>query len=248
MSGHSKWSTIKHKKGATDAKRGKIFTRLNKEITIAARIGGGDPDANPRLRTAIASAKSQNMPKDNIDRAIKKGTGTLEGMSYEEFQYEGYGPNGMAVLVEIMTDNKNRTASEIRFIFSKSGGNLGENGCVAWMFDKKGLIIFNKSDVDEEKIMEIALDAGAEDIDDEAGEIEIITAPSDFENIKKVLEDAGFKPVNAEITMIPQTTVQLTGHQVGQALRLMDALEDNDDVQNVYANFDISDEDMEALN
>lgn len=247
MSGHSKWSTIKHKKGATDAKRGKIFTRLNKEITIAARIGGGDPDANPRLRTAIASAKSQNMPKDNIDRAIKKGIGALEGVSYEELQYEGYGPNGMAVLVEVMTDNKNRTASEVRFIFSKNGGNLGENGCVAWMFDKKGLILFNKSDVDEEKIMEIALDAGAEDIDDEADEIEIITAPSDFENIRKVFEDAGFKPVNAEVTMIPQTTVQLTGNQAVQALRLMDALEDNDDVQNVYANFDISDEDMEAL-
>jgi len=247
MSGHSKWSTIKRKKGATDAKRGKVFTKLIKEITVAARFGGGDPDANPRLRTAIVAARTENMPKDNIERAIKKGTGELEGVAYEEMVYEGYGPGGAAVLVESLTDNKNRTVADVRHIFTKSGGNLGEAGCVAWMFDKKGLLVLEKNNVNEEVLMEVALEAGAEDIRDEESTFEVITAPEDFESVKKALDDKGLKCVVDEITMLPKTTVELEGKEAEQMLRLMDGLEDSDDVQKAYSNFDISDETFEGL-
>jgi YebC/PmpR family DNA-binding regulatory protein len=247
MSGHSKWSTIKRKKGATDAKRGKIFTKLIKEVTVAARFGGGDPDANPRLRTAIAAAKSENMPKDNIDRAIKKGTGELEGVAYEEVIYEGYGPGGAAVLVESLTDNKNRTVADVRHIFSKSGGSLGEAGCVAWMFEKKGLLVLEKGHVDEEALMDVTLDAGAEDIREEESTFEVITATEDFESVKKALDNQNIAYIVAEMTMLPQSTVKLEGKDAEQMLRLMEGLEDSDDVQKVYSNFDISDKTLEAL-
>lgn len=247
MSGHSKWSTIKRKKGATDARRGKIFTKLIKEITVAARFGGGDADANPRLRAAIAAAKAENMPKDNIERAVKKGTGELEGVAYEEAYYEGYGPGGAAVLVESLTDNRNRTVADVRYVFSKSGGSLGEAGCVAWMFGKKGLFVFEKESVDEETLMEVTLDAGAEDIRDEEGTFEVITSVEDFEAVKKTLDEKGMGYSLAEITMVPQTTVELEGKEAEQMLRLMDALEDSDDVQKVYSNFDISDKTLEEL-
>ena len=243
MSGHSKWSSIKHKKAATDAKRGKIFTKLIKEITVAARMGGGDMDANPRLRTAVAAAKSENMPKDNIERAIKKGTGELEGVNYEEITYEGYGPGGAAVLVESLTDNKNRTVAEIRNIFGKSGGNLGENGCVAWMFDKKGYIAVERSAVDEEALMETALDAGAEDIREDNGNFEVISEPADFESLKEAIDNASIPYIDAEVTMLPQNTTNLAGKEAEQMVRLMDMLEDCDDVQKVYTNADIP-EDM----
>ncbi len=243
MSGHSKWSSIKHKKGATDAKRGKVFTRLIKEITVAARMGGGgDPASNPRLRTAIQAAKNENMPKDNIERAIKKGTGELEGVNYEESNYEGYGPGGAAVFIESLTDNKNRAVADIRYIFSKNGGNLGENGCVAWMFDKKGYFNIEKKSFDEEKIMEIAIDAGAEDIREEENNIEIITSLEDFESVKEAIDDASISYFDAEITMLPQTTAYLEGKEAEQMIRLMEALEDCDDVQKVYTNADIPDE------
>lgn len=247
MSGHSKWSTIKRKKGATDAKRGKVFTKLIKEITVAARTGGGDPDANPRLRTAILAAKAENMPKDNIDRAVKKGTGALEGVAYEEAFYEGYGPGGAAVLVESLTDNRNRTVADIRHIFSKSGGSLGEAGCVAWMFEKKGVLVFEKKAVNEETLMEAVLDAGAEDIRDEETTFEVITAPEDFEAVKKALNAKNLTYALAEITMVPQTTVRLEDKHAEQMLKLMDSLEDSDDVQNVYSNFDISEETIREL-
>lgn len=247
MSGHSKWSTIKRKKGAADAKRGKLFTKLIKEITVAARTGGGDPEGNPRLRSAIAAAKSENMPKDNIDRAIKKGTGELEGAQYEEVFYEGYGAGGTAVLVESLTDNKNRTVADIRYIFSKSGGSLGENGCVAWMFKKKGFIVVEKKDVNEEMLMEAALESGAEDIDEDDDNFEVKTSPADFEKVKDALNEKGIKYIMAEITMIPDSTVKLEGKDAEQMLRLMDALEDNDDVQKVYSNFDIPDEVLESI-
>jgi len=247
MSGHSKWSTIKRKKGATDAKRGKIFTKLIKEITVAARMGGGDPDSNPRLRTAIASAKADNMPKDNIDRAIKKGTGELEGVSYEEVFYEGYGPGGAAVLVESLTDNRNRTVADVRHLFSKSGGSLGEAGCVAWMFEKTGLFVFEKSDVDEETLMDIALDAGAEDIRDEENTFEVISPMEHFETVKKALDEKNLPYVLAELTMLPQSTVKLEDKHAEQMLRLMDGLEDSDDVQKVYSNFDIPENTLEEL-
>ncbi len=246
MSGHNKWSTIKHKKGAADAKRGKIFTKIIKELTVAAKMGGGDPDANPRLRTAIDKAKSENMPKDNIERAIKKGSGGLEGVNYEETTYEGYGPGGVAVLVEVMTDNRNRTVSDVRSIFSKCNGNMGEAGCVAWLFDKKGLIVYPKS-TDFDALFEAALEAGADDVTDEEGQIEVVTDPSAFIEVRESLEKAGFKHESAEVTMIPQTMVKLDGKQAESMLKLMDRLEDNDDVQNVYANFDISDEEMEKM-
>lgn len=246
MSGHNKWSTIKHKKGAADAKRGKIFTKIIKELTVAAKMGGGDPDANPRLRTAIDKAKSENMPKDNIERAIKKGSGGLEGVNYEETTYEGYGPGGVAVLVEVMTDNRNRTVSDVRSIFSKCNGNMGEAGCVAWLFDKKGLIVYPKS-TDFDALFEAALEAGADDVTDEEGQIEVVTDPSAFIEVREALEKAGFKHESAEVTMIPQTMVKLDGKQAESMLKLMDRLEDNDDVQNVYANFDISDEEMEKM-
>ncbi len=243
MSGHSKWSSIKHKKGATDAKRGKVFTRLIKEITVAARMGGGgDPASNPRLRTAIQAAKNENMPKDNIERAIKKGTGELEGVNYEESIYEGYGPGGAAIFIESLTDNKNRAVADIRYIFSKNGGNLGENGCVAWMFDKKGYINIEKKSVNEEKIMEIAIDAGAEDIREEENNIEIITSLEGFESVKEAIDDASIPYLDAEITMLPQTAAYLEGKEAEQMIRLMEALEDCDDVQKVYTNADIPDE------
>ncbi|MCK9273788.1 MAG: YebC/PmpR family DNA-binding transcriptional regulator [Syntrophales bacterium] len=248
MSGHSKWSTIKRKKGAIDAKRGKIFTKIIKEITLAARVGGGDIEGNARLRQAILAAKAENMPKDNIEKAIKKGTGDLDGGTvYEEWVYEGYGPGGVAVLVEVMTDNKNRTVSEIRHIFSKHGGNLGENGCVSWMFEKKGDFIFAKEDVEEDVLMEIALDAGAEDVKDQDGEYEVITPPEIFEDVKNAFDKAKLKYQVSEVSMIPQTTVELDEQKATQMLKLMEKMEDNDDVQNVYANFDISDEVMERI-
>jgi YebC/PmpR family DNA-binding regulatory protein len=247
MSGHSKWSTIKHKKGAADARRGKIFTKLIKEITVAARMGGGDPNGNPRLRSAIVAAKAENMPKENIDRAIKKGTGELPGVTYEEATFEGYGPGGVAVLVEILTDNRKRTVADIRHVFSKNAGNLGEAGCVSWMFDKKGLIAFDKTKVDEEKLMDSALEAGAQDVREADKEFEVITDPADFERVKKRLEETRLPFAYAEISMVPQSTVRLTGKEAHQMLRLMESLEDSDDVQHVYANFDIPDEEIEQL-
>jgi YebC/PmpR family DNA-binding regulatory protein len=247
MSGHSKWSTIKHKKGAADARRGKIFTKLIKEITVASRTGGGDPGGNPRLRSAIAAAKAENMPKDKIDRAIKKGTGELPGVSYEEATFEGYGPGGVAVLVEILSDNRKRTVADIRHIFSKNAGNLGEAGCVAWMFDKKGLMLFDKQSVDEEKLLNAALEAGALDVQEREKEFEVTTSPPEFEPVKKILEEKGLSSSYAEITMVPQSTVRLTGKEAHQMLRLMESLEDSEDVQHVYANFDIPEEEMEQL-
>lgn len=242
MSGHSKWSSIKHKKGAADAKRGRVFTRLIKEITVAARMGGGDPNANPRLRTAILAAKSENMPKDNIERGIKKGTGELEGVNYEESTYEGYGPGGAAVLIESLTDNKNRAVADIRHIFSKNGGNLGENGCVAWMFDKKGYILIENTGADEETIMEVSIEAGAEDVREEENGFEVISAPEYFEAVKTAIEAAAIPFQEAEITMLPQSSANLQGKEAEQMVRLMDALEDCDDVQKVYTNADIPEE------
>jgi YebC/PmpR family DNA-binding regulatory protein len=247
MSGHSKWSTIKHRKGKEDARRGKIFTKLIKEITIAARMGGGDFSGNPRLRAAISAAKAENMPKDNIERAIKKGTGELPGVSYEEATFEGYGPGGVAVLVDILTDNRKRTVADIRHIFAKNAGNLGEAGCVAWMFDKKGLMLFDKEGVDEEKLINAALEAGALDVQESEKEFEVTTEPSEFEQVKKKIEESGLRPSYAEITMVPQSTVRLTGKEAQQMLRLMESLEDSEDVQHVFANFDIPDEEMEKL-
>jgi YebC/PmpR family DNA-binding regulatory protein len=247
MSGHSKWASIKHKKAATDAKRGKIFTKLIKEITVAARMGGGDAEANPRLRAAILAAKSENMPKDNIERAIKKGTGELEGVNYEETIYEGYGPGGAAVLVESLTDNKNRTVADVRHIFSKSGGNLGANGCVAWMFAKKGYIAVEAKDVAEDALMEAALDAGAEDIREADGSYEVITALEDFENVKAAIDSAAIPYTVAEVTMLPQSTTFLKGREAELMVKLMESLEDCDDVQHVYTNADIPDEIVDSI-
>ena len=247
MSGHSKWSSIKHKKGAADAKRGKIFSKLIKEITVAARMGGGDADGNPRLRTAIAAAKAENMPKDNITRAVKKGAGEIEGVSYEESSYEGYGPGGVAVLVDCLTDNKNRAVAEVKHQFERHGGNLGEPGCVAWIFEQKGLIVLEKDKVDEEQLLELALEAGAEDVKEGESEFDVITDPSEFETVKKAIDDAGMPHTLAEVTMIPKNTVKVEGKKAQQMLNLMQGLEDNDDVSHVYANFDISDEVLEAM-
>ncbi len=248
MSGHSKWANIKHKKGAADAKRGKIFTRLIKEITVAARMGGGDPDGNPRLRSAIASARSDNMPKNNITRAIQKGTGELEGEVYDEILYEGYGPGGVAVLVECMTDNRNRTVADIRHFFAKSNGNLGEAGCVAYMFDKKGMILVDKSTTTEDELMDLALEAGADDVLEEDEVFQVVTAPEDFDEVREGLEKAGVIFVEASLTMVPQTIIEVTDEKPAKALlRLLDSLEGHDDVQHVYANFDIDDELMEQL-
>lgn len=249
MSGHSKWSTIKRKKGAIDAKRGKIFTRLIKEITVAARTGGGgDPDGNPRLRSAINAAKAENMPKDNIDRAIKKGTGELEGEVYEEILYEGYGPAGVAVLVECMTDNRNRTVADIRHYFSKSNGNLGESGCVAWMFDKKGLIQVEKDKYSEEELMDLALEAGAEDVVEEDAVYQILTSLEEFSDVRDALEESGVEFFEAAVSMIPSNTIAVTEEKPALSLlRLLESLEDHDDVQNVYSNFDIDDELMEKI-
>lgn len=247
MSGHSKWSTIKHKKGKEDAKRGKIFSRLIKEITVAARIGGGDIEGNPRLRTVVSNAKAQNMPNENIERAIKKGTGELEGVNYEEITYEGYGPGGAAILVEIMTDNRKRTVAEIRHIFSRNNGNFAEAGSVKWIFDKKGIIVFDKGKVEEEALIDIALEAGAEDVEEGGDEYEVITTPDDFEEVKKAIDSADLSYELAEISMVPKSTVKLDGKEAQQILRLMEMLEDSDDVQRVYSNFDIPDEMLEEL-
>lgn len=247
MSGHSKWASIKHKKGAVDAKRGKIFTKLIKEITVATRMGGKDPESNARLRTAIAAAKAENMPKENIERGIKKGTGELEGSTYEEATYEGYGPGGVAVLVEVLTDNRNRAVADVRHLFERHGGSLGAAGCLAWMFSQKGLIVLPRDQTDEERLFDVALESGAEDIKEGEKEFEVITEPSLFEQVKAAIEDAELTPILAEITMIPKTTTNLEGKHAQQMLTLMELLEDNDDVNHVYANFDISDEVMEAI-
>jgi len=248
MSGHSKWSSIKHKKGAADAKRGKIFTKLIREITTAARIGGGDQESNSRLRVAIAQAKAENMPRDNIEKAIKKGTSVGEGgENYEEHTYEGYGPGGVAILIQALTDNNKRTAADVRHILSRLNGNLAEPGSVSWIFSKKGYIIFSKTVVDEDKIMEHALDAGAEDVTSDENEIEVLTDLQSFEKVKKAFDSAGLKYTVAEISMIPQTSVKLEGKNAETMLKLMEALEDSDDVQNVFANFDIAEQEIERL-
>ncbi len=249
MSGHNKWSSIKHRKGKADAQRGRAFTKITRELITAARIGGGDPDGNSRLRQAIIAARAVNMPNDNISRAIKKGTGELEGVSYEELLYEGYGPHGVAVLVKVLTDNKNRTVADIRHIFSKHNGNLGETGCVGWMFTKKGSIAVPKDAVAEEELIDLAIETGAEDVvnDPEAHEYEVRCEQEAFEDVKRGLEEKGVRIGTAEVAMLPQSTVHLEGKAADQMLRLMNALEESDDVQNVWANFDISDEAMEAF-
>lgn len=248
MSGHSKWSTIKRKKGAADAKRGKIFTKLIKEITVAARIGGGDAGANPRLRSAIGTAKSENMPKENIERAVKKGTGELEGTVYDEITYEGYGPGGVAILVDCMTDNKNRTVADIRHFFAKSGGNLGESGCVSWMFDKKGSLLVDKSVVSEDKLLDIVLDAGAEDVAEEENEFQVVTVPDDFSAVLEALESENIPLIESSVSMIPKNVIEIIDEKTArQVLTLLEKLEDHEDVQNVYANFDIPDEIMEGI-
>jgi len=246
MSGHSKWATIKHKKGALDAKRGKIFTRLIKEITIAAK-NGGDPDGNPRLRSAILAAKAENMPQDNIKRAIQRGTGELEGASYEEITFEGYGPGGVAVIVEVTTDNRNRAVSEVRHAFTKNNGNLGESNSVSWMFSKRGLIVVPKTAADEEKLTEIVLESGADDLADEGDHWEILTAPKEYENVLAAVRAAGITPDVAEVTMIASTYTKLEGAQANAMMRLLETLEDLDDTQNVYSNFDMDANSMEEV-
>ncbi len=241
MSGHSKWHTIKHKKGALDAKRGKLFTKLIKEITVAARSGGGDPNSNARLRKAINDAKAANMPNDTIDRATKRGTGELEGVNYEEISYEGYGPGGVAVMINVMTDNRNRTVSEIRHIFSKNGGNLGESGSVAWMFNKKGSIIVDAVAKNEDQMMEVAIEAGAEDMQKDGETYQILTSPEDFHAVLEGIKKAGIEPLSAEVTMVPQNTIKLDGSAATHMLKLYEALDDHDDVQSVSSNFEIDD-------
>ncbi len=247
MSGHSKWATIKHKKSATDAKRGKVFSKLIKEITVAARLGGGDPAANPRLRTVMLKARDANMPADNIKRAIQKGTGELPGVNYEEVGYEGYGPGGVAVLVEVLTDNRNRTVADIRHLFSKPNGNLGETGCVAWMFQTQGLVSIDKSGVNEERLLEVALEAGADDVKDEGSSFDVIMDPSVLDTVKQTLKKAGVAYTLAEVTKLPQSTVRLEGKAAEQMLNLVAALEDHDDVSAVHANFDIDDEVIDRM-
>jgi YebC/PmpR family DNA-binding regulatory protein len=244
MSGHSKWSTIKRKKAAADAKRGKVFTQLIRELTISARVGGSDPAANPRLRLAIDNARSQNMPKDNIERAIKKGAGELEGEQYEEVLYEGYGPGGVAVMVDTVTDNRNRTVSEIRHLFTKFGGNLGASGCVSYLFEKKGVLMFESEALDADRLFEVAIDANALDVSEDGNFLEVDTEPEEFEAVKRSLSGAGFDPQSSEVTMVPQTKIQLSGREAQSMLRLFEALDDHDDVRQVYANFDISEEEM----
>ena len=246
MSGHSKWASIKHKKGKEDAKRGKVFTKLIRELSVAARLGGPDPDNNPRLRQAMITARSANMPNDNIERAIKKGSGELEGVSYEEITFEGYGPSGVALLVQVMTDNRNRTVSEVRHLLDRHNGKMGETGCVSWMFDQRGVVIIDKSEAGEDQVMEVALEAGADDVNDEGEVWEVVSSVSDFEAVKAAFDERGINN-RAEVGMVPQTTVKLSGKEAQQMLKLMDALEDHDDVQNVYANFDISLEELEKL-
>ena len=247
MSGHSKWSTIKHKKGATDAKRGKIFTKVIKEITVAARIGGGDVDGNPRLRLAVQKAKEVNMPQENLIRAIKKGTGELEGVQYQEISYEGYGPGGVAIFMEVMTDNKNRTIGELRAALDKNGGNMGENGCVAWIFEKKGIITIMISEKDEEELLELVMDAGGDDLQTVDDYYEITTSVESFESVRKAIENSGLKVQSAQLTRIPQNTVNVEEKNCKSLLRLMDMLEDHDDIQKLYSNFDITDELMAIM-
>ncbi len=239
MSGHNKWSSIKHKKAKVDAQRGRIFTRLIKEITVAARMGGGDEESNPRLRAAIAAAKAANMPSANIERAVKRGTGELPGVTYEEATYEGYGPGGAALLIETLTDNKNRTVADLRYILSKHNGNLGESGSVAWIFEKKGVITIPAEELSEDDVMLVVLDAGAEDMKSDGEVFEILTDPSDFDQVKRAVEEAGYPVDSAEVTMYPKSFVKLEGKHAEQMLKLMDALDEHDDVQNVYSNFDI---------
>ncbi len=244
MSGHSKWHSIKYKKAAADAKRGKIFTKIIRELSVAARMGGGDPDANPRLRKAVADAKSVNMPSDNIKRAIMKGTGELEGVTYDEITYEGYGPGGVAILLEILTDNRNRTVSELRHIFSKNGGNIGESGCVAWMFKRKGYLVVEKSSASEDDLLDIILESGAEDLREDGSNYEIFTPPDKYEDVVEALEKSNIEIAASNLGQIPQNYVKLEGKQAQQLLRLMEELEDHDDVQNVWANFDIDEEEI----
>jgi YebC/PmpR family DNA-binding regulatory protein len=244
MSGHSKWSTIKRKKGVADAKRGKIFTQLIREISMAAKLGGGDPDANPRLRFAIDKARGQNMPKDNVERAIKRGTGELEGESYEEIRYEGYGPGGAALIVETLTDNRNRTVGEVRHVFTKYGGNLGSTGCVAYLFDKKGVLVFDADGIDGDALIEAAIEANALDVLEEGDTLEVHAEPDDFEAIRDTLAARSFTPASAEVGMVPQTTVKLEGREAESMLKLMEALDELDDVKEVFANFDIPEEAM----
>ena len=246
MSGHSKWATIKHKKAATDARRGKIFTKVIRELTIAARVGGADPDSNPRLRTAILAAKGENMPNDNIERAIQRGTGTLEGETLDEVMFEGYGPGGVGVLVQVVTNNRNRIVSEIRHLFSKNGGNMAENGAVGWMFHRKGDIGVAKEAADEDKMMSIVLEAGAEDLRDDGSSWEVTTPPEVMEKVREALVAAGITPASAEVAWLPQNYVKLSGSQAQQMLRMMEAFEEHDDVQHVYANFDIDEKEIQA--
>ena len=246
MSGHSKWHTIKHKKGAADAKRGKIFTRLIKELTVAARSGGGDPDMNPRLRTIIAEAKANNMPRENIERAIRRGTGEEPGVSYEEIMYEGYGPGGVAMMIQTLTDNKNRTVGEIRHLLGKWNGNLAAENSVAWMFTRKGQVIVDKEKADEEKLLDVALDAGADDVNDDGGAWEIVSSPEQFEKVREAIKGLGLEPASAEVAMIPQNYIKLQGKDAQTMLKLMEALDDHDDVQHVWANFDIEEKEIEA--
>ena len=247
MSGHSKWSTIKRKKGLIDAKRGKVFTKLIREISTAASIAGGDPDATPRLRRVIAKAKAANMPKDNIKRAIDKGVGGGDSAAYDEFVYEGYGPGGVALLIETLSDNKNRTVGEVRHVLSKRGGNLGATGCVAYLFEKKGVLSFAAADLDTDSLMEAAMEAGVEDVSDEGDGVEVVTLPTELEKIQRALGKQGFACASSEVSMVPTTSVALAGEEAESMLGLMEALEDLDDVQNVYANFDISDDEMARL-
>ena len=247
MSGHSKWATIKHKKGALDAKRGKIFTRLIKEITMAAKSGGGDPEGNPRLRTAVAAAKAENMPADNIKRAIQRGTGELPGATYEEITFEGYGPGGVALLVDVTTDNRNRTVSEIRHVFTKGGGNLGEAGSVAWMFHKKGTIVVPKTGAKEDDLMNIVLENGGEDLNDDGDNWEIVTPPNTFEAVLEAVKKGNIQIVHSELGMVPQNYIKLEGPAASQMIRLLEAIEDQDDVQNVYSNFDVDQKQLEEV-
>ena len=247
MSGHSKWSTIKHKKAAKDAKRGKLFTKLIKEITVSAKLGGGDINANPRLRTAVLTARQNSMPSDNIDRAVKKGTGELEGVTYDEVTYEAYGPGGVAILVQVVTDNKTRTVAELRNLITKHGGNLATANAVAWMFHKRGLLTVERAGVDEDKVMEVALEGGADDVRDVGDLLEIVTTPEAFEGVKSALEKAAVPTASAEVTMIPESTVAITGKPAEQMVRMLEALDDHDDVQNVSSNMDIAAEELERL-
>jgi len=245
MSGHSKWHTIKHKKGAADAKRGRVFTKIIKEITVAARVGGGDPNGNPRLRTVVAAAKAANMPKDNIDKAIKKGTGELPGVSYEEVSYEGYGPGGVAVFVQVVTDNRNRTLPEIRHLFSKYGGNLGESNCVSWMFEKKGYIVVPKSGVAEEALLELVLESGGDDVREDGTNWEVLSPPERLEQVREAIAAKSIGVSTAEVSVVPKNTNKLEGKKAHQGLNMMEGLEEHEDVQNVWANFDIDEAEMD---